>query len=1802
MAKTQREGSPERIKPNLVESKFKTLKKSFEKLKLPETLLPLAEGLQNTLSGLKHDLGELKRVFRDGEEEYPELLRGFETKLRKLSDLKNVLDNLLSTPDLLEDSGIERIRQFAADAGIKVDIPAESSHGDVDDDEPLPIFLDQAADRRENSEDDTLDTADDTVDTTTDQVHENKIDEDATNSSPVPPPPRPSKSRVQREGREGHREQRETPKEGATLYLMPKEGEDESIWTKVRFLREEQEKGKPRHWVVIFRDNGDEIPLTPLKLLDDYPPSAKMKSDFLEDKKKHESREERFKPGQPVYYFRREDGAYLTGIYDGVSKNGANPRVYLSYKSSGEPRYNTTIKFKDLVDKTPPGAKVIPMPERPQPDNIERKSKSATRDRGTERNKKEETSADFPKEGEMWYLTFPPKEPHEEAQEELFRMAKTELRSGKGYIRFEREDGSPKLISFSEWRNLSKRKTDRTFKEVDKEKDRFKEGEEKKYEGFFGNPKPGDIFVVVNFRTQDDGTRGDRNFIEFVQIVPPSKEKDVIVFKYLTGINKGREDQRTRNIWNDGTVSELVHRASRGEIKNLQEEMPVHPLVLYKEPVQQENNTEEEFEPPETGFFFQGAPLATGDYLSFDEGGEREPFVVQIGKIEENKMEVISRKTGKSRYFSAAEWADFVRRNRGARDIYVDDFDIDEQPTVMAQTRPLLIENEALTISNPAAAPTPEQPVVAATQPDQPQQPPVPAVEGPQAREARPAHHAEHFEYVFAEIIGKKKLHNLHSRFAMAAIEGSRLGENPMEEIRNEMRDLFSHITNEQKQLLEPRLRDRANFQNFDQFERQWKTDGWMVLHNVIDKMVAQDLQGFIECDEKFQALSSGEQKHGKANANHDDHGHGAPAAAPKKPNKVMAWVMERFNKNKAGIVTGGATSGVAATLNYFANASISARTTAFAVGFLSTVAQRFSDRSKHEKKLEGIEKEKSNIYARIKDKFLNKQQEVGGERMLSVMEAILNQGVRSGTETDVHTESLETRIKHESAEYQRVLEYVADNPDLTEQEKTALFKLCDKIDEHRNELRLDRALLLHDKNNKATAYTDTVRAATNNSAFFAKAWEKAMTDVSGQKLGLYGKKSEFLLKTFASALFNGAVAFSVVSFLPNTSYNIADVSPAAGRAATRFGVVGTAKGLEAAYLKGREVEAHQRDLLKKARALLEHGDKESRRKAEQLIAEAQHIATFGEKAWAGLKTGAMAGTIGAGIGAGVDALRSTFFADDYHKSLDLQNEKLSEYQDVPESQGKRFNAVPDTGKGAKVPMLDNPLLQRENALKDLKLRTFEIQKGDGLLSAANNFQKHPELGGKLLDSLKSSHKDWLSSANVKAKAMGLSGERLNDFVDKSILHRWRVEEVERFGVRMPQKGGEWLYTKTIHPGAKIELVFGNDGPHLQIADKNFVTEHAPRTLGPVEDTSSKYTLESRQVQIPGNVNPNELQSAKQFIIHREGGGDQVAIARDVQLGKNGIATVTQLDGRVDRVNLNKAGFNSFIESKTSTKTRLGGALDKQPSSAYDTKGLPTPPTEKFVQSQFERVSPAQFPQGKHTGTFRYNDRFSQYWIQPEGGRSTVYIKTSNGDLLKTDIRQLNGPVRLRNGEVVSVGQALLDKYQVSNFKQAVRFVESEAGQERFGEGRDDVQMLRNYAAILEHQNNFYDTGAMERRIASKYDVNVNDPEVKAKLAPTLHDLKSANKTALRLFEKGVVEGKSPREIEKLIVPHIPGLDADTADAIHGGEFRKSALQGDLLRFDDRTLDGVLKATIDDIRFKDAQKKIDQLSVKRDDT
>jgi hypothetical protein len=113
---------------------------------------------------------------------------------------------------------------------------------------------------------------------------------------------------------------------------------------------------------------------------------------------------------------------------------------------------------------------------------------------------------------------------------------------------------------------------------------------------------------------------------------------------------------------------------------------------------------------------------------------------------------------------------------------------------------------------------------------------------------------------------------------------------------------------------------------------------------------------------------------------------------------------------------------------------------------------------------------------------------------------------------------------------------------------------------------------------------------------------------------------------------------------------------------------------------------------------------------------------------------------------------------------------------------------------------------------------SYNIKKGEGLLHAANDFQRG-SYRTQMLNSLKTAHPEW------------------DGLTDNQIFHKWRVEEVEKFGVRIPKDGGGWENTKTLRPDAEIELVFDKDGPHMQVSDASqkaglVSAPHAPRVYG----------------------------------------------------------------------------------------------------------------------------------------------------------------------------------------------------------------------------------------------------------------------------------------------------------------------------------------------------------------------------------
>ena len=100
----------------------------------------------------------------------------------------------------------------------------------------------------------------------------------------------------------------------------------------------------------------------------------------------------------------------------------------------------------------------------------------------------------------------------------------------------------------------------------------------------------------------------------------------------------------------------------------------------------------------------------------------------------------------------------------------------------------------------------------------------------------------------------------------------------------------------------------------------------------------------------------------------------------------------------------------------------------------------------------------------------------------------------------------------------------------------------------------------------------------------------------------------------------------------------------------------------------------------------------------------------------------------------------------------------------------------------------------------------YEIKQGQGLLHAANEFQKSQH--DAIVAGVKTQHPEWFAKGEDYA------------------IRQWRMEQVRDHGGDIMAAGEK--YTETLHPGAKIQLEFDDTGyPHLtSIEDKN-ITHHA---------------------------------------------------------------------------------------------------------------------------------------------------------------------------------------------------------------------------------------------------------------------------------------------------------------------------------------------------------------------------------------
>ncbi len=176
---------------------------------------------------------------------------------------------------------------------------------------------------------------------------------------------------------------------------------------------------------------------------------------------------------------------------------------------------------------------------------------------------------------------------------------------------------------------------------------------------------------------------------------------------------------------------------------------------------------------------------------------------------------------------------------------------------------------------------------------------------------------------------------------------------------------------------------------------------------------------------------------------------------------------------------------------------------------------------------------------------------------------------------------------------------------------------------------------------------------------------------------------------------------------------------------------------------------------------------------------------------WVGLAGGAIAGV---GLVFGLDFIRS------------LGNE--------PSPTGGRGEESPHAVSKKPEPIADKEPIVVVPAPHPSVEDTYTIQKGDGLLNAANHFQGDKAQLAEMMKGIRGGHPEWAGKS------------------EGYVLRQWRLEQIHKEGYNF---GDGWRSgTKTLHAGAEVKLVFDEKGyPSLSLGDEH-VSQHGLR----VEDLS----------------------------------------------------------------------------------------------------------------------------------------------------------------------------------------------------------------------------------------------------------------------------------------------------------------------------------------------------------------------------
>jgi len=136
------------------------------------------------------------------------------------------------------------------------------------------------------------------------------------------------------------------------------------------------------------------------------------------------------------------------------------------------------------------------------------------------------------------------------------------------------------------------------------------------------------------------------------------------------------------------------------------------------------------------------------------------------------------------------------------------------------------------------------------------------------------------------------------------------------------------------------------------------------------------------------------------------------------------------------------------------------------------------------------------------------------------------------------------------------------------------------------------------------------------------------------------------------------------------------------------------------------------------------------------------------------------------------------------------------------------------------------------------------------------------------------------------------------------------------------------------------------------------------------------------------------------------------------------------------------------------------------------------------------------------------------------------------------------------------------------------RFLASDTAAKRFGEGKVGVEALRNYQQILAHRDGVYGGDGLHALMQNQFNVDMDNPQVRAALGPKLEALQARHAAAMEFFAKGVQDpNMDVTTLKAGVNARIDGLNDETVRNINSGEFQNTPQTAAALQnFEMRTL------------------------------